>query len=185
MQQVVEGPLAEFVDESGGLTVARAEPATVPAVVDVATTELPLVQVDNPDDLVPALLAGDVPAARTPRAARTGLLVHAQAYKGDQTRVLSMWNSADPAGVLAYALDELGDRGYLDAGESREAKAAVTLAGALLVAVAALEAAQVEEPGLGLARMGVLLRELLDRGTVPAAATLELTGAGVEHADSL
>lgn len=190
MQQVVEGHQAGSGFEPDGvasLTVARAVPSTMPPVpvaLDEATAEVPIFDTGGGLDDVPDLLAvasdqdialggapdGPPPAGRVPRAVHPGLLVHVNAYKSDQTQVLSLWNSADPDGLLAWALEELADRGYL---RGRTDEQLVSLAAALLVSVAAFEAAQAKHPGLDLYGVDVLLGALLDREPIPDAGEWE------------
>lgn len=163
------------------MTVARSGPGVEPAtppVVDSPTEEVPMVETAGGDgpEVPPA------PPGRVSRAVDPGLLVHVQAYKGNQERALSLWNTAQEGGLLASALDELADRGYLRGGSGR-GEAAVALAGALLVSVAAFDAAQIQHPGLVLDGMGELLQALLGREPVPPVELLEQTRLVGEHAD--
>lgn len=170
------------VTESGVLDVARAVPAVeppplvpAPAGVDPAGRPIEYV-VDTPT--APAAAGIDVPPPGGGQlladlAEDPGILIHASGFTGiGQRRVLSMWNSADPAGLLASALRELHTRGYFTGGGDERAEESLALAGALLISVAAFEAARLSQPALSLEGVDMILGALLDREPVPEAAAL-------------
>lgn len=175
----MDSPVAEeagFTQDGAALAVARSGPAVepvTPQLVDAPTAEIRVVE--------PAAVAG-----RVPRAVDPGMLVHVQVYNHAQQKVFSLWNSAEPGGLLASALDELGDAGWLRGG-SEHAEASVALAGALLVAVASLEAVQMHHPTVSIDGVEGLLRALLRGEPVPAEQSFKhMRGAGelVDHPDA-
>lgn len=169
--------------EQGSFVAARSEPSTeliqlVQPPVDAPTAEQPTVQLV---EYVVDAAAVPAPAVEEPvnPADDLGILIHSQAYtsKG-QTKVLSMWNSAEPGGPLAYALQELRAKGYLDGGVGGREQLALDLAGALLIAVAALESAKLSNPNLKLDGVEDLIRALLAGEPIPPVELLEQMGTG-------
>lgn len=172
--------------EQGSFVAARSEPSTeliqlVQPPVDAPTAEQPTVPPVQLVEYVVDAVDGPSPAVEEPvdPADDPGILIHSQAYtsKG-QTKVLSMWNSAEPGGPLAYALQELRAKGYLDGGVGGREQLALDLAGALLIAVAALESAKLSNPDLKLDGVEDLIRALLAGEPIPPVELLEQMGTG-------
>lgn len=168
MQQVEQIAGFDFNVNTDVLTVARSGPAVDPPTVDVPPVpEQPVEYVVDAAGPPPGLPV-DAPPAEFP-----GILVHAQAYTSSQQQVLSMWNSAEAGGALAYALHELSAKGYFDGGDDDRSARALALGGAVLLAVGALEAAVLSHPGLGLDGVDMLIGALLDREPIPPAELLD------------
>lgn len=147
-----------------------------------ATVELPVVR--------PAVAGGDEPAAVEVPAGDTAvldeavggsesppeksILIFVEAFTpGQQQRVLSLWNAGDPDGLLGFAVGELRRGGWFDSGGVPEGSDPVVcrrlaLASALMVAVAAFEAASLSDQ-VPLDEVDQMLRLLLDRQDIPAA----------------
>lgn len=144
MQQVEQvGPAATgsgftFNAVTESFEIARSGPAVDPPTVGLAEQRVEYIVGDGASAEVP-----------TPEVDGFRILIHAQAYTPDQQQVLSVWNTAEPGGQLSYALRELRDKGYLDGGDDDRSVRVLALAGALLLAVGALEAAALSHPGLG------------------------------------
>ena len=102
------------------------------------------------------------------------ILIYVQAFTPDeQHRVLSMWNTGDPEGLLGFAVAELRRGGWFSSGGVPEGSdpticRRLALASALLVAVAAFEAAAISD-GVPLEEVDQLLQGLLARREIPVA----------------
>ncbi len=152
--------------------------------VGSTTVELPVVQ--------PLVVPGDAPAAagRCPAGgdaagdatvvdevraeAPESILIHAQGHRPDtQERVLSLWNAGGPGSHLNYAVAEMRRAGWFSSGGVPEGTdpmvgRRLALASALLVSVAAFEAAAVSD-GVPLEEVDQLLQGLLARTGLPDA----------------
>lgn len=151
-------------------------------VATAETAELPLVQVVGagepaPTDDVetPAAPAGDAPVAAAVEAEpEKSILIYVQAFTPDeQHRVLSLWNTGYPGGLLGYAVAELRRGGWFNGGGVPEGSdpticRRLALASALMVAVAGFEAAAMSD-GVPLEEVDQLLQGLLARREIPVA----------------
>lgn len=148
------------------------------------TVEIPLVKPmvevgDRPGDgnvpMAAAAPAGDAQAqAPVPDGPPQSILIYVQAFTPDgQQRVLSMWNTGDPDGLLGFTIAELRRGGWFNSGGVPEGSdptvcRRLALASALLVAVAGFEAAAVSD-GVPLEEVDQLLGGLLARREIPVA----------------
>lgn len=116
-----------------------------------------------------------VPAAPVDEEApkRSGILIQTQAYNDNQVKVLSLWNSCAPGGLLDSTLQELSTGGYFDSrDDGPEAEQATALGAALLAAVAAFDSARMSF-GIDLEDVPMLFSALLNREPIPPAIALE------------
>lgn len=170
-----------FDADTEALTVVRAAPVLSPA---QAPASEPTVEVEYVVEL-PHLPAAVEPVGEEPPK-RAGILIQTQAYSDDQAKVLSLWNSCAPGGLLDSTLRELSAGGYFDGG-GPAAERATALGAALLAAVAAFDSARMSF-GIDLEDVPTMLGALLNREPIPPAAALEhireqreQTVAGVGH----